>query len=114
MTVLDLEANFAEIENDLITLSIMLKSPHSMDITLQIEGWMRSLNELGMLDIKNKIYSTTSTSLIEYICFPIEILLHLFERYQQTWTFLTKMFRESFSISKEDLVRKPFSSHAIK
>lgn len=50
MTVLDLEANFAEIENDLITLSIMLKSPHSVDITLQIESWMKSLNELGMLD----------------------------------------------------------------
>lgn len=51
MTLLDLEANFAEIENDLITLSIMLKSPHSVDITLQIESWMRSLNELGTLEL---------------------------------------------------------------
>lgn len=48
MIFLDLETNFAEIENDLITLSIMLKSPHSVDITVRIESWMKSLNELGM------------------------------------------------------------------
>lgn len=53
-TVLDLEANFAEIENDLITLSIILKSPHSTDITLQIESWMNSLIELGISDNKEK------------------------------------------------------------
>lgn len=34
----------------------------------------------------------------------IENLLHLFERYQQTWTTLTKMFRENFCTSKVDLV----------
>lgn len=51
-TVLDLEANFDEIENDSITLSIILKSPHSSDIRLQIESWMNSLKEVGMLDEK--------------------------------------------------------------
>lgn len=49
-TVSDLETEFAEIENDLIILSIISKSPHSSDITLQIESWMNSLHDLGTLD----------------------------------------------------------------
>lgn len=41
---------------------------------------------------------------IYFLFASIENLLHLFERYQQTWTFLTKMFREGFSTSKVDWV----------
>lgn len=47
MTVVDLDTNLAEIENDLMTLSIMLKSPHSVDVRLQVESWVKSLQELG-------------------------------------------------------------------
>ncbi|XP_076585176.1 dynein heavy chain domain-containing protein 1 [Chaetodon auriga] len=80
-TVIGLEIHFAEIENDLMTLSTMLKSPHSVEFRLQIEDWVQSLQDLGKL-------------------------LYLFERYQQIWAFLTKMFHETFSVQKVDLLEQ--------
>ncbi|XP_069387019.1 dynein heavy chain domain-containing protein 1 isoform X2 [Paralichthys olivaceus] len=75
-----LEKHFAEIENDLMALSIMLKSPYSFDFRQQIEEWKQSLQDL-------------------------ENLLGLFERYQQTWTFL--MLNETFlSVQRVDLLEK--------
>lgn len=47
-----LEIHFAEIENDLMTLSIMLKSPHSVEFRLQMEDWVQSLQDLGKVDIQ--------------------------------------------------------------
>ncbi|XP_034083294.1 dynein heavy chain domain-containing protein 1-like, partial [Gymnodraco acuticeps] len=70
LLVIGLEIHFAEIENDLMTLSTMLKSPHSVDFRLQNEHLFQSLHDLGKL-------------------------LCLFERYQQLWAFLTKMFHET-------------------
>nr|XP_020441880.1 dynein heavy chain domain-containing protein 1-like [Monopterus albus] len=80
--IIGLEIHLAEIENDLMTLSTMLKSPHSVEVRLQMEEWVQSLQEL-------------------------EQLLDLFERYQQIWAFLMKMFNETFlSLQKVDLMGK--------
>ncbi|XP_053275768.1 dynein heavy chain domain-containing protein 1 isoform X2 [Pleuronectes platessa] len=79
-TIIGLEIHFAEIENDLLTLSIMLKSPHSLDFRQQLEEWMQSLQDL-------------------------ENLLDLFERFQQIWTFL--MLNETFlRVQRVDLLEK--------
>ncbi|MED6274274.1 hypothetical protein CHARACLAT_014742, partial [Characodon lateralis] len=69
-TIIGLETHFAEIRKDLITLSIMLKSPHSVEFRLQLEDLVKSLKDLAKL-------------------------LDLFERYQQMWAFLTKTFRKT-------------------
>ncbi|XP_047222617.1 dynein heavy chain domain-containing protein 1 isoform X3 [Girardinichthys multiradiatus] len=69
-TIIGLETHFAEIRKDLITLSIMLKSPHSVEFRLQLEDLVKSLKDLAKL-------------------------LDLFERYQQIWAFLTKTFRKT-------------------
>ncbi|KAI4796219.1 hypothetical protein KUCAC02_027892 [Chaenocephalus aceratus] len=79
LLVIGLEIHFAEIENDLMTLSTMLKSPHSVDFRLQNEHLFQSLHDLGKL-------------------------LCLFERYQQLWAFLTKMFHDtSISVQSVEL-----------
>ncbi|KAM4595719.1 dynein heavy chain domain-containing protein 1 [Fundulus diaphanus] len=70
VTIIGLETLFAEIQKDLITLSTMLRSPHSVEFHLQLEDLVQSLKDLAKL-------------------------LDLFERYQQTWAFLTKIFREA-------------------
>ncbi|XP_044043043.1 dynein heavy chain domain-containing protein 1 isoform X2 [Siniperca chuatsi] len=81
-TIIGLEIHFAEIDNDLMTLSTMLKSPHSVEFRLQMEDWVQSLQDLGKL-------------------------LYLFERYQQIWAFLTKIFNEtSFSVQRVDLLEQ--------
>ncbi|XP_037619572.1 dynein heavy chain domain-containing protein 1 isoform X1 [Sebastes umbrosus] len=81
-TMIGLEIHFAEIESDLIALSTMLKSPHSAEFRLQMDDWMKSLQDLGKL-------------------------LCLFERYQKVWAFLTKMFHEtSFSVQRVDLLER--------
>ncbi|XP_068177150.1 dynein heavy chain domain-containing protein 1 [Antennarius striatus] len=72
-TITDLDVHLTEVENDLMALSTVLKSPHSVDARLEMEDWVQSLQELGNL-------------------------LCLFERYQQSWTFLTKMFNQNCSI----------------
>ncbi|XP_061595557.1 dynein heavy chain domain-containing protein 1 [Cololabis saira] len=74
-----LKMHFAEAENDLMSLSTMLSSPHSFEFRLQLEDWVRSLQELGEL-------------------------LDLFESYQEMWAFLTKVFcGNSFRDQKVDL-----------
>ena len=51
----DLDIHLAETENDLMTLSIMLKSPHSVELRLQMEDWVQSLKDLGKVDIQKKL-----------------------------------------------------------
>ncbi|KAK1886371.1 Dynein heavy chain domain containing protein 1 [Dissostichus eleginoides] len=82
LIVIGLEIHFAEIENDLMTLSTMLKSPHNVEFRLQNEHLFESLHDLGKL-------------------------LCLFERYQQLWAFLTKMFHEtSMSVQSVELLEQ--------
>ncbi|XP_018537954.1 dynein heavy chain domain-containing protein 1 [Lates calcarifer] len=79
--IIGLEIHFAEIENDLMTLSTMLKSPYTFEFRQEMEDWMQSLLDL-------------------------EKLLDLFERYQQMWAFLTKMFDETLFSIKRDLLEQ--------
>ncbi|XP_040002556.1 dynein heavy chain domain-containing protein 1 isoform X2 [Xiphias gladius] len=82
LTIIGLEIHFAEIENDLMTLSTMLKSPYSFEFRWQLEDCLQSLQCL-------------------------EKLLDLFERYQQLWAFLTNMFKETFlSVQRVDLLEQ--------
>ncbi|KAM9314087.1 dynein heavy chain domain-containing protein 1 [Pholidichthys leucotaenia] len=74
-----LEMQFSKIENDLMTLSTMLKSPYSVELRLQLTDWIQRLKEL-------------------------EKLLDIFEKFQQLWTFLTKMCGETFPIQSYNLV----------
>ncbi|XP_034543495.1 dynein heavy chain domain-containing protein 1 [Notolabrus celidotus] len=75
-----LELLFAEIDNDLMTLSTMFKSPHVVEIKKQIKDWMQTLQHLGRL-------------------------LGLFKRYQQIWAFLTKVFHNTvFCVQRVDLM----------
>ncbi|XP_035515196.1 dynein heavy chain domain-containing protein 1-like [Morone saxatilis] len=78
-TITGLEIHFAEIENDLMTLSTMLKSLHSVEFRPQMEDWVQSLQDL-------------------------EKQLNLFERYQERWAFLSKTFNETFNVQKVDLL----------
>ncbi|XP_051802066.1 dynein heavy chain domain-containing protein 1 isoform X2 [Acanthochromis polyacanthus] len=81
LTVIGLEILLFETENDLMTLSTILKSPHSTDFRLQLEDWTESLQKLRNL-------------------------LELFERYQQMWAFLTKVFGDtSFGDQRVDLLK---------
>ncbi|XP_061534497.1 dynein heavy chain domain-containing protein 1-like isoform X2 [Phycodurus eques] len=68
--IIGLEFLFSEIENDLMTMTNMHRSRHSLDFRLQVEEWMHLLQELDKL-------------------------LHLFEIYQQKWIFLNNMFQET-------------------
>lgn len=43
----DLGVYFAEIENSLMMLSTMLKSPYSVEFRLPLEHWIQTLQELG-------------------------------------------------------------------
>ncbi|KAM3623253.1 uncharacterized protein V6R79_009073 [Siganus canaliculatus] len=80
--ITDLELHIAETENDLMTLFIMLKSHHSLDehFRLEMEDWVQSLQDLGKL-------------------------LRLFQRYQQSWAFLTKMFHENRNVERMVLLQ---------
>ncbi|XP_008294462.1 dynein heavy chain domain-containing protein 1 [Stegastes partitus] len=81
-TITGLDVLLVETENDVMTLSTMLTSPHSAEFRLQLEDWIKSLQKL-----KN--------------------LLELFERYQQMWAFLTKMFSDtSFGDQRLDLLNR--------
>lgn len=55
-----LEMHLAEIENDLMTLSFMLKSPHSVPFRLQMENMVQSLKDLGKARFSNKLLKATS------------------------------------------------------
>ncbi|KAF7656220.1 hypothetical protein LDENG_00044700 [Lucifuga dentata] len=69
-TINGLEIHLAEIEDSLMVLSNMLNSPYSASFRSQVERWLQSFQEL-------------------------EKLLVIFERYQQSWAFLTTMFYEA-------------------
>ncbi|XP_061626704.1 dynein heavy chain domain-containing protein 1 isoform X2 [Phyllopteryx taeniolatus] len=78
--IIGLEFLFSEIENDLMTMTNMHRSRHSVDFRLQVEEWMHLLQELDKL-------------------------LHLFEIYQQKWIFLNNMFQETIlSVQRWDLL----------
>ncbi|XP_007576319.1 dynein heavy chain domain-containing protein 1 isoform X2 [Poecilia formosa] len=79
-TIVGLETHFVEIQKDLITLSTMMKSPHSVEIRLQLRKLAESLKVLGKL-------------------------LDLFERFQQIWVFLTKAFIETSNCDRENLLK---------
>ncbi|KAM8879925.1 dynein heavy chain domain-containing protein 1 isoform 2-T5 [Spinachia spinachia] len=80
--VTGLEILFAEMESGLMALSTMRTSPHSVPFRPQMEHWMQSLKDL-------------------------ERQLFLFERYQQLWTFLTKMFHDTcFGGHRVDLLEQ--------
>lgn len=66
-----LEKHFAQIESDLVTLSIMLNSPHSVELRPQIEDYMYSLQDLGRIAIQKKKCENESISL--YIIIFINI-----------------------------------------
>ncbi|XP_051940421.1 dynein heavy chain domain-containing protein 1 [Hippocampus zosterae] len=79
-TIIGLEFLFSEIETDLMTMTNMHSSRHSVDFRSQVEEWMHLLQEL-------------------------EKLLHLFEIYQQKWIFLTKIFQErTLGVQRWDLL----------
>lgn len=107
-----LEICFAEIENDLMTLSIMLKSPHSVEFRQQMEDWAQSLQDLGKVDIQGKKRNVEIFHQVQkyyhhlLLCLSILTgeLLYLFERYQQEWAFLTRVFHDNFSFQRMDLV----------
>ncbi|XP_054600740.2 dynein heavy chain domain-containing protein 1 isoform X1 [Nothobranchius furzeri] len=82
-TITGLETLSAEVDNDLITLSIMLKSPQSVEFRLQLEECDQSLQELAKL-------------------------LKLFESYQQLWAFLSKTFGETSFYDQEVNLLKHF------
>lgn len=73
-----LEIHFAEIENDLMTLSVMLKSPHTVEFTQQMEDWAQSLQDLGKVDIQKKkekemwTFSTKCRNMIIVSCFAFQ------------------------------------------
>ncbi|XP_074546665.1 dynein heavy chain domain-containing protein 1 [Halichoeres trimaculatus] len=68
--IMGLEFLPPEVDNDLMTLSTMLKSPYVFKFKRQVEEMMQSLQDLGRL-------------------------LDLLKRYQQIWTFLTKLFHNT-------------------
>lgn len=75
---LGLEIPFAEIENDVMTLSAMLKSPHSVEFRQQMEDWVQSLRDLGMVDfqkIKQRkiIKCSNSMTIVLSFAFPFNI-----------------------------------------
>lgn len=48
---LGLDIHLAEVENDLMILSVMLKSPHSIEFRLHMGDWVQTLRDLGRFDI---------------------------------------------------------------
>ncbi|XP_028316890.1 dynein heavy chain domain-containing protein 1 [Gouania willdenowi] len=84
-TVTGLELCLADVEGDLMTLSIMLNSPHSMDFRLQLNSWIEILRDL-------------------------ENLLNMFEKYQQMWAFLSKVVGEKLSCNQRKDWQLRFSS----
>ncbi|XP_054896838.1 dynein heavy chain domain-containing protein 1 isoform X2 [Poeciliopsis prolifica] len=79
--VVGLETHLADIQKDLITLSIMIKSPHSVEIRLLLRKLAKSLKIL-------------------------DNLLDLFERFQQNWVFLTKTLIETSSSDRLHLLKQ--------
>ncbi|KAK6296724.1 hypothetical protein J4Q44_G00328660 [Coregonus suidteri] len=81
-TIIGLETLLAQTEDSVMTLSNMLLSPHVAEFRPEVEHWVQLLQEL-------------------------EELLDFFERYQQKWVFLSKMFYETtVSVQKAELLDK--------
>ncbi|XP_071386131.1 dynein heavy chain domain-containing protein 1 [Centroberyx affinis] len=82
LIITGLEMLLAETEDSLMTLSNMMVSPHSAEFRSAVEHWVQLLQVL-------------------------EELLDFFERYQQTWAFLTKMFHETpVSVQRVELLER--------
>ncbi|XP_014328750.1 dynein heavy chain domain-containing protein 1-like [Xiphophorus maculatus] len=79
-SIVGLETYFTDIQKDLITLSTMMKSPHSVEFRLQLRKLAESLKFLDKL-------------------------LDLFERFQQIWVFLTKTLIETSNCDRVDLLK---------
>ncbi|PWA32577.1 hypothetical protein CCH79_00015090, partial [Gambusia affinis] len=77
--IVGLETYFADIQKDLITISTMRKSPHSVEIRRQL----RNLSECLKL---------------------LDKLLDLLERFQPIWVFLTKTLIETSNCDRVDLL----------
>ncbi|KAM9818029.1 dynein heavy chain domain-containing protein 1 isoform 3-T7 [Syngnathus typhle] len=78
--IIGLEFLFTDLEKDLMILTNMHRSRHSVDFRLHVEEWMHILQEL-------------------------EKLLHLFDIYQQEWIFLTNIFQErTLAVQRWDLL----------
>lgn len=45
------EEHLGRIQSDLMSLSVMLASPHSVDLRPQMEDWLKSLHDLGKIKI---------------------------------------------------------------
>ncbi|XP_053095490.1 dynein heavy chain domain-containing protein 1 isoform X3 [Pangasianodon hypophthalmus] len=81
-TIMDLETLMAQAEDNVMTLSSMLFSPHVCDFKREVEIWVQLLQEL-------------------------EDLLDVCERYQQKWIFLSRIFYEmSVSTKNIELIKK--------
>ncbi|XP_070987103.1 dynein heavy chain domain-containing protein 1 [Oncorhynchus clarkii lewisi] len=81
-TIIGLETLLAQTQDSVMTLSNMLLSPHVAEFRLEVEHWVQLLQEL-------------------------EELLDFFERYQQKWVFLSKMFYETtVSVQKAELLNR--------
>ncbi|XP_029571084.1 dynein heavy chain domain-containing protein 1 [Salmo trutta] len=81
-TIIGLETLLAQTQDSVMTLSNMLLSPHVAEFRPEVEHWVQLLQEL-------------------------EELLDFFERYQQKWVFLSKMFYETtVSVQKAELLNK--------
>ncbi|XP_057698574.1 dynein heavy chain domain-containing protein 1-like isoform X3 [Corythoichthys intestinalis] len=75
-----LEFLFSEIEKDVMTMTYMHRSRHSVDFRMEVEEWIHLLQEL-------------------------EKLLRFFKIYQQKWIFLTNLFEEdTLSVKRWDLL----------
>ncbi|XP_042622934.1 dynein heavy chain domain-containing protein 1 isoform X2 [Cyprinus carpio] len=81
-TIIGLEALLAQTKESVLMLSDMLRSPHVAEFQQEVEHWLLLLQELDKL-------------------------LDIFERYQQKWIFLSRMFNEtSVHAQKSELQEK--------
>lgn len=97
-----------------MSLSLMLESPHSVDLRPQMADWLKLLQDLGEMDIyQNDVKNPKKKhSLLNFQYLYLETLLDLFKRYQQMWIFLTKDFNHHFGAQRMDLVSLLVSFHA--
>ena len=72
----DTEIHLAQTENDLMSLSIILKSSHSTEFRLQVEDWIQLLQELGKDFQYFPPSAETEHVRIQFIdfCFPFQYL----------------------------------------
>lgn len=99
-----------------MSLSLMLESPHSVDLRPQMADWLKLLQDLGEMNIyQNDVKKNNNKkkhSLLNFLYLYLETLLDLFKRYQQMWIFLTKYFKHHFGAQRMDLVSLLVSLYA--